>query len=295
MVKSLQAALAAAIVATAVTPTYAQGTQGNRASHPAFHYDGVMSYDNGYPPGGARRGDGTMQYLAGSTTLVIGCRPGRFCQIEVPQGETIVSKALYDAVRWEAPDTAYGTQLSRRIVVIKERSDDPTLSTQLVILTNGAAGRYTVTIKAMKDAPRNGTQIAFVSRRPAPSGSPRGPATSAAAIAQSAPAVQGATGDQPCVKREPATYGGWDSHSDYAPTAVYEDSIHTCIVMPNNVRQLPIVLAYGVEGPEIVNYRFNSGVFVVDGVRDHLILQLGTTGKKSHLDIYREPERTARH
>ncbi len=280
----VKAALAVAIGAATLSGAYAQSS---RASHPVFR-GGAYGYDGAFPPGGMRRGDGTMMYFAGSTTLVIGCRPGRFCQVELPKGETIVAKALYDSVRWEAPDTAYGTALSHRIVVVKERSDDPTLSTQLIILTNGPTGRYTLTIKAMRDAPRNGTQIAFITR--APAAAPQGPTTSSDAVA-----TQGvAAADEPCVKHEPAVYAGWDSHIEYAPTAVYEDSVHTCIVMPNNVRQLPIVLAYGVEGPEIVNYRYSDGLFIVDGVRDHIVLQLGTTGKNSHIDIYRQAEKTAK-
>lgn len=239
----------------------------------------------GYPNGGVRRSDGTTMYQAGRSPISIGVRPGRFAIIELPYGETIVSKALFDPVRWEAPDSAFGTNLGNRVAVVKEKSSRTDISTQLVLLTNGSTGKYVVTIHAMWNAPESGTSIGFYAGRNYSNHStpPRDVA-----------AAPGPSPQPPCSQHDGRVFGGYAKPvTGYNPSEVYADGDHECIVMPAGLQQLPIVLAINDSSgqDELINYRFINNAFVVDGMRRHLVLMLGTNQKNGRVNVVYEGPR----
>lgn len=189
--------------------------------------------------------------------------PLRVTTLTLAPGETIVSKAAGDTVRWQIGETTSGTgALSRSHILLKplERG----LETNLVVTTShrvylldlrsGAADGFNAAIAW--DAPdRSEPELPVADPAPDPTVvQPQGPLEARYSIRPRGRAPR------------------------WTPTAVFNDGVRTFITLPPQVRveEVPALFVLGPHGEgQLVNYRQAGGLLVVDRVFDRAELRLG--------------------
>lgn len=242
-----------------------------------------------YPAGGRVLANGFREYPANGQTYDVGCNPHAFCLFLFPQGAKITSRAVQDQSHWAVPFTTYGPD-DRSLLAVKVTSTEPfaypghaphDIRTQLIVTTDKSKWPYIVSLHTSSSAPTAGTKVAFydasssisedlvpggVRGKPAPTPTPEPTLPPVAA---------------PCSLEGPTMYF-LRGTADFSPTNVFEDTVgHTCIAIPKNAADAPVVLKSANDGDEVLNsYPWNAGLFVI-GTPDVLILQDGS-GKGSH-------------
>lgn len=197
--------------------------------------------------------------------------PLRVTTLTLSPGETVVSKAAGDTVRWQIGETQSGEGPNRRAhVMIKPLQRG--LETNLVLATNRRI--YLVQL-------RSGAPDAFNAVVTWDGGAVRDdaerPATAAAA-AEPGPV----TPQAPLDARFRITAKG--RRPSWAPTAVMTDGVHTFLTFPPSLAsgETPALFVVGPDGePQLVNYRQQAGLWVVDRVLDAAELRLG--GRKAQV------------
>ena len=69
-----------------------------------------------------------------------------------------------------------------------------------------------------------------------------------------------------------------DGDHSFAPQRVYNDGQHTYLTYDKLPQELPVIIAVSAGGDQLINFRFEDGAFVVDGVPEQLdlVLHAGT-------------------
>ena len=188
--------------------------------------------------------------------------PLRVTTLSLAPGETIVSKAAGDTVRWQIGETTSGQGAGQRAhVMIKPLRRG--LETNLVLTTNQRV--YLVELK---------------------SGAPE---TFNAAVAWDLGAVVPPAAAETAPKPEPlATPAGpldarfriepRGRRPTWTPTAVMTDGVRTFLTFPADLaaREAPALFVVGPGGEtQLVNYRQQGGLWVVDRVFDAAELRVG--------------------
>jgi type IV secretion system protein VirB9 len=197
--------------------------------------------------------------------------PLRVTTLTLSPGETVISKAAGDTVRWEIGETESGEGADRRAhVMIKPLQRG--LQTNLVLATSrriylvelrsGAPDAFNAVVTwdlgAMLDA--GAGRIAEAAAPASGIVTPQGPLDARYRI--SVP------------KRRPA----------WAPTAVMTDGAHTFLTFGTELGsgETPGLFTIGPDGkPQVLNYRQQGGLWVVDRVLDTAELRLG--GKRAQV------------
>ncbi len=217
------------------------------------------------------RGDsfvGGMQIFAWSPGRVfeIWAAPLRVTTLTLGEGETLVSKAAGDTVRWQIGETRSGAGAMERTHVLLKPLERG-LETNLVLTTNhrvyllhlksGSAEAFNAAIgwEYAADATNDGTKAGAGDQSSIdPSLAPQGPIDAGYRIEP-----QG---------RPPR----------WTPSSVFNDGVQTFILFGADLQvdEAPglFVLTPGGE-PQIVNYRQQGGLFIVDRVFDRAELRLG--------------------
>jgi len=217
------------------------------------------------------RGDsfvGGMQIFAWSPGRVfeIWAAPLRVTTLTLGEGETLVSKAAGDTVRWQIGETRSGAGAMERTHVLLKPLERG-LETNLVLTTNhrvyllhlksGSAEAFNAAIgwEYAADAANDGTKAGAEDQSPiTPSLEPQGPIDAGYRIEP-----QG---------RRPR----------WTPSSVFNDGVRTFILFGAELQvdEAPglFVLTPGGEA-QIVNYRQQGGLFIVDRVFDRAELRLG--------------------
>lgn len=217
------------------------------------------------------RGDsfvGGMQIFAWSPGRVfeIWAAPLRVTTLTLGEGETLVSKAAGDTVRWQIGETQSGAGAMERTHVLLKPLERG-LETNLVLTTNhrvyllhlksGSAEAFNAAIgwEYAADAADHGTKAEAEDRSSIdPSLTPQGPIDADYRI-------------EPRGRRP-----------RWTPSSVFNDGVRTFILFGADLQvdEAPalFVLSPGGEA-QIVNYRQQGGLFIVDRVFDRAELRLG--------------------
>lgn len=192
--------------------------------------------------------------------------PLRVTTLTLAPGETIVSKAAGDTVRWQIGETTSGQGPAQRAhVMIKplERG----LETNLVLATS-----QRVYLLQLKSGPPE-TFNAAVTWDLGAATPPRAAPASEAAAARPDPLVTPAGPLDARFKIQPR-----GRRPAWAPTAVMTDGVRTFLTFPRELsaREAPALFVVGPGGDvQLVNYRQQDGLWVVDRVFDQAELRVG--------------------
>ena len=208
---------------------------------------------------------GGVQVFAWSPGRVfeIWTAPLRVTTLTLGEGETLVSKAAGDTVRWQIGEVASGAGSARRThVLIKplERG----LETNLVLTTNRRV--YLLDL-------RSGAADAF---NAAVAWDDAGQAGKVAEPETPARVDQVATPQGPLDARYRIEPLG--RRARWTPTSVFNDGRRTFIAFSTDLQvdEAPVLFVVAPDGEaQIVNYRQQGGLFVVDRLFDRAELRLG--------------------
>ena len=204
--------------------------------------------------------------------------PLRVTTLTLAPGETVVSKAAGDTVRWQIGETTAGageTQLTHVLIKPLERG----LETNLVLTTSRRV--YMLLLRSGADDAFN---AAVAWRYP-----------------DDPPAVRAAVPTPADARLDPESLDGRyrieprGRRPRWTPTAVFSDGARTLITLPPDVEvdEAPVLFVLAPDGEaQVVNYRQQGGLLVVDRVFDRAELRLGG-GRPQVVRISRLPDRRA--
>jgi type IV secretion system protein VirB9 len=228
--------------------------------------------------------DGRVVYSEGGGMPTVVCAPLRLCVVELETGERLTGEPqIGDSVRWSVEPASYGSgELATPMIVLKPKAVG--LDTNLVITTD----RRSYYLRLMSSSQDYLARVAFDY-----------PETSRAkwstAIAKQEEADRAANFD----KGTKTLADSLDSlNVDYRlkgdarirPLRVFDDGVHTYLQMNPAVlhREAPVLAILGPDGKaEMVNYRVQGSVYVVDRLFDRGRLILGSGRKALKADIFR--------
>lgn len=192
--------------------------------------------------------------------------PLRVTTLTLGPGETVTDKAAGDTVRWQIGETTSGSGPQQRAhVLIKPLEKN--LETNLVLTTNQRV--YLVQLKS--GAPESfNAAVAWDLGVLAP------PATPAAAAANEPVADPLVTPAGPLDARFRIAPQG--RRPRWSPTSVMTDGVRTFIAFPPELQadEAPALFVIAADGEsQMVNYRQQGGLIVVDRVFDRAELRLG--------------------
>lgn len=180
------------------------------------------------------------------------CQPLFVCDITLDPGETILSMAAGDSVRWILSTATSGPEGNTPHVLIKPTDYD--LRTNLIITTDKRVC-YVILVSTKHDYQYR-THFYY--------------------------AIDEVAHIKPNVHQtyDPANLDfAYRMRGDrsFMPVHVMNDGVHTYIEMPQGIQDLPTVFGIGSDGSDtIVNYRYRGGTFIIDGLPQKITLVLGT-------------------
>lgn len=214
--------------------------------------------------------DGAVQFLYGATLPTLVCAPLRVCDISLQPGEIVKQINIGDSTEWQAIPAVSGDGADA-VTHVLVKPVNSGLSTDMVISTD----RRTYTIQLISDRNRWMPVVAFQYPDDV----------------QAAWAAYHAQMDQEhtdnvlpsgqSVAKLDFNYRLNGDHPGWRPVRVYTDGTKTYIDFPDKmlVTTAPVLLALGSNGKtELVNYRVNGSVYIVDRVltRAELIAGVGS-------------------
>ncbi|MCK5910848.1 MAG: P-type conjugative transfer protein TrbG [Caulobacter sp.] len=196
--------------------------------------------------------------------------PLRVTTLTLGPGETVTAKAAGDTVRWQIGETTSGAGPSQRAhVLIKPLERN--LETNLVLTTNQRV--YLIQLKS-------GPPETFNAAVAWDLGALAQPTSAAAAAERVADALVTPSG--PLDARYRIAPQG--RRPKWSPTAVMSDGVRTFITFPPELQidEAPALFVIAADGEaQMVNYRQQGGLMVVDRVFDRAELRLG--GKRGQV------------
>lgn len=189
--------------------------------------------------------------------------PLRVTTLTLGEGETLVSKAAGDTIRWQIGEVASGSGAARRTHVLLKPLERG-LETNLVLTTDRR-----VYLLDLKSGPADAFNAAIAWDEPA---------TSAAGAI-----VEEPKGADPLVTPQ----GPLDARyriepqgrrARWTPSSVFNDGTRTFIAFDADlqVNEAPVLFVLTPDGEaQLVNYRHQGGLFVVDRLFDRAELRLG--------------------
>ncbi len=229
--------------------------------------------------------DGKVLYSFGAGLPTIVCAPLRVCMIELQAGERLVGEPhVGDAVRWNISPAAYGTgDDSTSVIVLKPQQAG--LDTNLVITTDRRAYYLRLISKSTEyvaraafaypaDEARKWQQV--LAAQKARESQPR-------RAAEVLPAVI-------TIEKMNFAYSVKGGEESLRPVRVFDDGAKTYLQMRPDIqhREAPALLVVGANGmAEMVNYRVQNQVYIVDRLFDRARLILGAGKKSQKVEIIR--------
>jgi type IV secretion system protein VirB9 len=226
--------------------------------------------------------DGRILYTFGAGLPTIVCAPLRVCVFELEPGEKIVGEPhIGDSVRWTISPAAAGKPESQMIVIKPKQAG---LDTNLLVPTDRRAYYVRLVSKPEDYLAR----VAFAY-----------PDNEAARWQQHFREEEEKQRKQ---QAETSTFAPVESlenlYFDYRitggdeylrPVRVLDDGRKTFVQMPAGaiVREAPVLVVVGTNGPEMVNYRVKGDLYIVDRLFERGALILGVGKKQRRADIVR--------
>ena len=195
--------------------------------------------------------------------------PLRVTTLTLGEGETLVSKAAGDTIRWQIGEVASGSGAARRTHVLLKPLERG-LETNLVLTTNRR-----VYLLDLKSGPADAfnAAIAWDEAAPAAAGSGSGSGTSGEEQTGADPLV---TPQGPLDTRYRIEPQG--RRARWTPSSVFNDGQRTFIAFGADLQvdEAPVLFVLTPDGEaQLVNYRQQGGLFVVDRLFDSAELRLG--------------------
>lgn len=189
--------------------------------------------------------------------------PLRVTTLTLAEGETLVSKAAGDTVRWQIGEAVSGSGSARRIHVLLKPLERG-LETNLVLTTNRR-----VYLLDLKSGAADAFNAAIAWDEPAAS----------AAGAD----VQELKGSDPLVTPQGPLDASYrieplGRRARWTPSSVFNDGLRTFIAFSADLQvdEAPVLFVLAPDGEaQMVNYRQQGGLFVVDRLFDRAELRLG--------------------
>jgi len=212
---------------------------------------------------------GGVQVFAWSPGRVfeIWTAPLRVTTLTLGEGETLVSKAAGDTVRWQIGEVASGTGAARRTHVLLKPLERG-LETNLVLTTNRR-----VYLLDLKSGAADAFNAAVAWDEVEPAGSGAGPETDVDEPIGADPLV---TPKGPLDARYRIEPQG--RRARWTPSSVFNDGLRTFIAFDADLQvdEAPVLFVLAPDGEaQMVNYRQQGGLFVVDRLFDRAELRLG--------------------
>jgi P-type conjugative transfer protein TrbG len=221
--------------------------------------------------------DGRVVFADGAGLPTIVCAPLRLCIIELQTGEKLTGEPqIGDSVRWNIQPASYGSgESTTPMIVIKPKALG--LDTNLVITTD----RRVYYLRLISNAQEYVAKVAF--------DYPDDNITKWVPPAKNPTAAQDGI---PIVGSLEALNQNYRVSGDelIRPIMVLDDGTHTYIRMNGAIlhREAPVLAVIGPDGKaEMVNYRVQGSVYIVDRLFDRARLILGSGRKALKADIIR--------
>ena len=231
------------------------------------------------------RGDsGRVMVIFGQSVPKIGCAYLRVCSVELEPGETVNKVDAGDPVRWSITPAIVGEGLNRTVhVVIKPKSDEPGLYTNVKIATNRRMYDFDI-FSVTGD--RFVRRIAFSY----PENEQREWEKQQAAMEQEDSLV---TAQLPTLSVDKLNFG-YEIEGDYPhkPVRIFDDKEKTYIQMSLEFRsqEAPVLVLIGSDRKEqLVNYRLKNGYYIVDKIFSKAALLVGVGSNQQRVVITRAP------
>ena len=224
---------------------------------------------------------------------MFGYEPGRFYEVwtapyrvttlTLAPGETVTSKAAGDTVRWQIGETTSGSGNAQRTHVLVKPLERG-LETNLVLTTSQRV--YMILLRSGADDAFNAAVAWRYPDAPPPVVLTPEPAAGLIDARLDPERLDGR------YRIEPRT-GLGGRRPRWTPTAVFSDGARTVITFPPDLQvdEAPVLFVLAPDGEaQVVNYRQQGGVFVVDRLFDRAELRLGER-RPQVVRISRIPER----
>ena len=209
--------------------------------------------------------DGTLQYAFPGRPPQLTCAPLTVCTVTLQAGESITSIATGDSARWIISGAPSGPDGATPLVLIKPKESD--LHTNLVIATT----RHLYYVNLISSNAWSNPRIAFFY--------PSEEEAALAARTQAALEAQARRQAEQQAQLPVVTPDKLDTRyritgpKPLLPQRVYNDGVHTYVEFDKFPSDLPVLVALAPDGAnQIVNYRVQDSVYVVDGVPSGLEL-----------------------
>lgn len=229
--------------------------------------------------------DGRVIFTYGRAVPTIVCAPLRVCDIELEPGESVNGTPhAGDPVRWEVSPAIVGSGDKKTThVIIKVKSDEPGLSTNVMIPTD----RRAYHLKLVSTASEYDTFVSYYYPENAKRAWEQLKATEekkAAPVVAEMPAL---TADK--LRFNYAVESDRGSPT-FLPVRVFDDGEKTYFQMPLNMRvdEAPAVVLLDSDGTEkLVNYRLKNGYYIIDRLFSKAALIAGVGNKQDRVLVTR--------
>ena len=230
--------------------------------------------------------DGSVEFLFGAEQPSVVCAVMQITDIELERGESVTSVNLGDSVRWQVQPAISGGDVTHILLRPKQVG----LETSMVVTTD----RRTYHVRLRSHRTEYMPRVKFFYIEDAIS---KWQAIKTAAAREREAATIPETNEYLGDLDFGYTVSG---KASWKPVRVYNDSAKTIIEMPSTLNQqdVPTLLVVRKDGrilkksdQVLVNYRVQSGRYIVDAVFDKAILIVGVGGNQEKVTITRNKKR----
>ncbi len=229
--------------------------------------------------------DGAIEFLFGAEQPSIVCAVMQVTDIELQAGESVTGVNLGDAVRWQVQPAVSGGDVTHILV----RPRQVGLDTSMVVTTDKRTYHIRLRSHLTEYMPR--VRFNYVEDAVA-----KWEAIKAKAVKKK---------ERDTIPETNEYLGDLDFNyavtgkAPWKPVRVYNDGVKTILEMPARMRQTeaPTLLIVRKEGrlfrkaeQVVVNYRVQSGRYIVDSVFDQAVLMAGVGGNQQKVVITRTPK-----
>lgn len=218
-----------------------------------------------------RGGEGKVVFLFGEGQPSVVCAPLQVCDVELEAQETVKDVLLGDSVRWSVEAASSGEGRDQRIHLIV-RPTEAGLHTSMIVTTS----RRTYHLRLRSHESRYMARVGFSYPSPFPGD-----------IAAINARLEGSS-HSPSASRLDFAYR-ITGHARWRPKRVYSDGQKTYIQFPSAVsgQEMPVLFLLSEGQRQIVNYRVNKDMMIVDHDVDRAILVSGVGWRQKKISIKR--------
>lgn len=285
-----------ALAGTSTPPAATQAVQVRRTRPAQPRHDEINGFK--YPPARAAAekstawansskamvsmGDGgRVTVVFGQSVPKIGCAYLRVCSVELEPGETVNKVDAGDPVRWSITPAIVGEGQAKTVhVVIKPKSDEPGLFTNLKIATNRRMYDLDIFSVTGENFVR---RIAFSY----PENDQKSWEMQKLAMAKEDEIVTA----QPAISVDALNFNySIEGEYSHRPVRVFDDGDKTYVQMGLDFKtqEAPVFVLIGADGKEqLVNYRLKNGYYMIDKIFSKAALIVGVGKNQQKVVITR--------